>query len=177
MQFPGNEDVLLALYWKARKATLKHCTELCVQTLNSLAEFGFVNLFQKADSLQGALSRPFIVTATTVRQLLLRGRNRTDVGKKIIPELGYSLALWSPDHYMFSSLCGAYSKWITNNVLLSVSPQVMRQRQAKARLVKLFHRMVTIWQPEQGVLCNGCDLQWEGDRLAHFPSICRYTQS
>jgi hypothetical protein len=61
-----------------------------------------------------------------ITRLLAAGRNRTDIGRKVIEDLGFSLNLWNgaPNDDRAASLsflCGAYSEYVSNTANLSLS--------------------------------------------------------
>jgi hypothetical protein len=55
----------------------------------------FSRWFQLGRSRKQALEHEFRITAETVKERLLHGRNRRDVGGGVIENLGYSLSLWN----------------------------------------------------------------------------------
>lgn len=72
-----------------------------------------------------ALKKPFLDLAdpAVIRELLLKGRNRTDVGRQVIEDLGFSIGLWNgntndSDSSRISLLNGCYCRPIPNNLYL-----------------------------------------------------------
>src|SRR5258705_329524 len=118
----GAATGLIGLYWSARKAPLDQCSEHCFRALSCLREHGFSSFYRLGRTRKEALQRPFELSLGAVRQLLERGVNRTDVGREPIPELGYSLSLWSggsdDDSYSVSVHCGGHSLHVGNNFLV-----------------------------------------------------------
>lgn len=170
---------LLGLYWNARPQSLDECADLSYRTLLELRKVGFDSFYQRGRSRKDALRRPVDASFEGIRKLLARGVNRNEVNREVIPELGFSLSLWS-GHADDESLgvaihCGSYSRWVGNNVtvtLPSEGPYCLEQVRAKAEAV--FDALVSLWNPEQALLSDA-NLRWDGRRIARdVPAIKRY---
>ena len=160
---------LLGLYWRERRAGLEECAEAVHKSLLCMAGHGYETFFQAGKSRRTALERPFDVSPSSVENLLASGVNRTDVAKAPIPELGWSMSLWSGDAdseaYKVMFHCGACSKRVGNNVVINL-PKVGRHGLAEGgnRAIKLYGDLLKIWNPAQAVLCDG-SISWERGSL------------
>src|SRR5262249_13191058 len=85
-----------------------------------------------------------------LRRLLLNGRNRYDIGRKVIKDLGFSLSLWNgADEAEAASIrfhCGCYSKYVGNNVIIDLpySPPGQRWVEKAGALLAL---VAETWRP------------------------------
>jgi hypothetical protein len=161
---------LLGLYWDARQQSLDECADRCFRTLQAMRDADFDGFFQRGRSRKDALGRAFEVTPAAVRLLLGHGVNRRDDNREPIPELGWSLGLWSgrPDGEAFNLNihCGSFSKWVGNNVALTLPPDGPHSlKQGRAQAEQLFEQLVAVWQPEQAILCHTDELRWENGRI------------
>src|SRR5947209_4424038 len=137
---------LLGLYWKARRQSLDECADLCLRTVLTLREAGFDGFYGLGRSRRAAL-RPIELSLEAIQSLLARGVNRRDIGREVIPELGYSISLWSGHRddgaFDLRIHCGCYSQWVGNNVtvgLPSEGPHSLKHGRATAEFV--FDRLV-----------------------------------
>ena len=160
---------LLGLYWRDRQADLAECAESVHKSLLCMAGHGYETFFQPGKSRRTALERPFDVSPTSVANILAKGVNRNDVGKAPIPELGWSMSLWSGDAdseaYKVMFHCGAYSKRVGNNVVINL-PESGRHSlvESGSRAIGLYGDLLKIWHPAQAVLCDG-PISWERGAL------------
>jgi hypothetical protein len=111
---------------------------------------------------------------------LTQGVNRGDLDNEVIPELGYSLSLHTgganEGYVSLRIYCGCYSPWVGNNLVLMLpasGPHSLEQAQEEARL--LFENLVSVWQPDQGILCDAVVMRWEGPVIArNIPAYARH---
>jgi hypothetical protein len=89
------ETGLVAVYWGPRKQPLDVCARGVHESLQALRAAGYERYFQLGRSRRDALKRPFEPTPDAVRALLARGIHRGDIPRTPIPELGWTLGLWS----------------------------------------------------------------------------------
>jgi hypothetical protein len=88
-----------------------------------------------------------------LEKLLLSSRNRTDIGKEVIEDLGFSRILWNAKkaatHIHLS--CGGYSPWGgPNSCLLNPTTEsVVRERLLRVPvLAEVLTSMATAWDPD-----------------------------
>ena len=146
------------LMWGPRRQDLATCTTLVVQTFGTLKALGYNSFFEQRRLGTRAL-REIDISPTSIGALLTKGINRTDIGRKTIPELGFSLSAWSGgkelESYVFSVQCGCYSKHVQNTLLLTLPPHgpySFGQSEGLAR--KAFSALVKIWHPDTAHLCE-----------------------
>lgn len=173
-RFPLSKG-MLALNWPARKAEFKWCAAAVTETLGLLNTVGFTTFRQLGRSRRDAERSVFEPTSQAVTALLIKGANRTDVGRQPMPELGWRLSLWSggPDEaaFGFSVHCGCYSEWVGNNVRVGFprsGPRELAQQLDEAR--SRYRILVGLWQPEQATLCLG-SIKWT-DRVLTPAGVC-----
>jgi hypothetical protein len=88
--------------------------------------------------------------------LFHRGRNRTDVGKKVIEDLGFREYVWNAkkERTRLGFHCGAYSPWGGPNSCLLEPPHEgpVRERLLRAPvLAEVLTSMATAWDPDFAV--------------------------
>ena len=163
------ESGLLGLYWPARRDSLEECGRRAYETFRVLRILGYEHYYFVGRSRRDALKRPFDVTAQNVLATLAKGVNRADIPRRAIPELGWSMSLWSGDSddesYRISMRCGGYSEHVGNSVVLKLPPVGPFSIAASPdRAMQAYEGLLGIWKPEQAVLCEG-SIDWEGGRL------------
>src|SRR5947209_17211529 len=106
----------IGAYWGIRKETLEECTHRLAGFLMCLAECDpcFAHWFKKGASRKEALTHEINPNIATLQTLLLAGRNRTDIGHKVIEELGFRVGLWNgarndAETTSLSIHCGSYA--------------------------------------------------------------------
>jgi Immunity protein 52 len=109
------ETYFLGAYWGDRKESVEQCTGRVVACVSALGKCdpAFSRWFSGGRSRKEALEREVHITPETVKELLLRGRNRKDIGGEVIEDLGFSMSLWNGgEHCQGVGLrvqCGAYT--------------------------------------------------------------------
>ncbi|MGZ3461556.1 MAG: Imm52 family immunity protein [Archangium sp.] len=86
-------------------------------------------------------------------QLFLRGRNRTDLGKKVIEDLGFRAHVWNAkkEDTRIEIHCGEYSPWGQGNTCLLEPPHEgpVRERILSALvLAEVLTSVATAWDPD-----------------------------
>lgn len=109
------ETYFLGAYWFDRKESVEQCTE---RVIRCLAELGKCDAacsrwFRGGRSRKQALEREFNISDKAVKELLLHGQHRRDVGKEVIEDMGFSMSLWNGGEDCqsvgFRAHCGAYT--------------------------------------------------------------------
>jgi hypothetical protein len=106
---------IVGAYWGPRAEPLDQCSGRVLDLFQRIAQIDpqLSRWFLRADSRRQALEHEVKVSERSVRDLLLRGQNRRDVDRQVIPELGFSLGLWNgaPEGETASVdiHCGAYA--------------------------------------------------------------------
>jgi hypothetical protein len=88
-----------------------------------------------------------------LEEFLLKGRNRTDVGKKVIEDLGFMQIVWNAKEgaTRLHLSCGGYSPWGGPNSCLLYPPRkgAIRERLLRAPvLAEVLTSMATAWDPD-----------------------------
>jgi len=162
---------MIGLYWRERRQSLEVCAELCFRSLCCLQKNGYAIFYQLSRSRKTALRHPVEPSLEAIRSLLEKGVNRRDTDRQPIPELGFRLSLWSggPDDesYSVSVHCGCGSQFVGNNFLLDLprsGPFSLALSQDSA--FATFRELLSIWQPEKGVVCDSNELRWDNGHFA-----------
>ncbi len=149
----------LGAYWGARAETLEQCTDRCVSFLKRIGSVdpALGTWYQKGRSRRDALRKPVEPTPVRIRDLLLAGRNRRDLGDRpVVEELGFRVGMWngsaSPDSVGLSVHCGCYTavKGLGNALVLNLpSPEgeVGRRLFTGATAGALVEAVVESWEP------------------------------
>lgn len=166
----GVEHGVLALYWSARQEEFEACADKATLTFGKLPLIGFTQFRRLGRSRREAEKLVFEPSPERVAALLRRGVNRNDVDRQPIPDLGWSLRLWSGgadgESFAVSLACGSYSQWVTNSLVVKfphAGLRVLSKQVDKART--LYVALIRLWQPEQATLCVG-EINWNGPVLA-----------
>lgn len=164
-----SESGLLGLYWPARQDRLEDCGRWAYETLHLLQTLGYKHYYFLGRSRRDALKRQLEVTEKDVLATLMKGVNREEGTRTPIPELGWSMWLWSGDandeSYAISITCGVYSEVVGNSVVLKLPPSGPFSISASPdRALQAYEELLRIWNPEQAVLCEG-SIDWHEGRL------------
>jgi hypothetical protein len=124
--------------------------------------------FRKARSKSKANTPIDVTSSDGLRQDLLSGRNRQDVGsREVIPELGFGISFWNGDAGGWTAstsvTCGLYSavRTISNVALLSVDFGNSASM-PPAEMLALLKRLIEVWQPDKGYVFQ-LDMPLEDD--------------
>jgi hypothetical protein len=109
-----------------------------------------------------------------LRDLLLKGRNRRDIGRQVIEELGFSLSLWSraSDEVAAASIrihCGCYSELVGNNVLIDLPCNSARPKWVE-NASALLALVAEIWRPKWAGIMSKRAIK-ERDYDAGYPFV------
>ncbi|HEX8822881.1 MAG TPA: Imm52 family immunity protein [Archangium sp.] len=143
-------------YWGPRKETARECAQR--------AEL-FFHLLTRCDPTftqwyRGGRGAPRELPGHPVRpaveeweQLFLRGRNRTDVGKKVIEDLGFMEVVVNAkkDATSIHLHCGEYSPWGSGNTCLIYPPEegpAAERILSAPVLAEVLTSMATAWDPD-----------------------------
>jgi hypothetical protein len=157
------------MYWRARQERLEICGRRAFETLRALQTLGYMSYYLQGRRRRDARRRQLEMTEENVLAVLAKGVNRADVGRTPIPELGWSMSLWSgdsdDDSYRISITCGGYSQHVGNSVVLNLPASGPFSLSASPdRALQAYETLLEIWKPEQAVLCEG-PIEWQGGRL------------
>lgn len=150
----------IAVYWKPRQEDLSDCVSRCVRQFQGLARVSvqFSQWFGTGSTRAQALQQPIEAQSSpAIRDLLLKGVHRRDVGGAVIPELGYSLALWNgrPAGSQASArvACGlrtTAARTLISSSALTIELEAMRTGSDKSLILDCFKSLIDAWDPETG---------------------------
>ena len=147
-----NANVKVAVFWGPRRATVEECARLVVTNLGSLEEIAPGRLtWQKYDPLRTTVNTHSL---ESIQRLLERGQNRLDVGKEVIPDLGFHLELRSGTAATLAEYrvnCGLYSNvgGLRNNCILNLSRELALEL-GEGFFLNALKGMIETWSPDGG---------------------------
>jgi hypothetical protein len=147
-------------YWPSRKESVEQCAERLRKFFVALAATDPVlaTWFETGRSRKQALEKPaHIGDQSYLLGLLDRGRNRRDVGRTVIEELGFRVGLWNGGNgenaIELGVKCGLY--WTSSNPNASLSNYVTLDLPKDLGELKQAERMSTVlaavaraWEPD-----------------------------
>ncbi|WNG54367.1 hypothetical protein F0U59_05905 [Archangium gephyra] len=150
------EDYYVGAYWGPRKETALECAKRAELFFHMLARCDptFTQWYRAGRGspreLPGWPVRPEM---KELESLLLKGRNRTDVGREVIEDLGFSRIVWNAkkEATEIHLTCGGYSPWGGPNLCLLNPPRqgAVRERLLRAPvLAEVLTCMATAWDPD-----------------------------
>lgn len=150
------EDYYLGAYWGPRKETAMECARRAVLLFHMLARCDptFAQWYRGGPGAPRDLpGHPVRAEETEWEQLFLRGRNRTDMGKEIIEDLGFRQHVWNAkrEQTRVELHCGEYSPWGAGNTCLIYPPEEgpVQQRILSAPvLAEVLTSVATAWDPD-----------------------------
>jgi Immunity protein 52 len=151
-----SEGYYVGAYWGSRKETALECARRAELFFHMLARCdpSFTHWYHAGRGspreLPGWPLRPEV---EELEKFFLKGRNRTDVGKVVIEELGFSQMLWDTkkDPTYLTITCGKYTPSSGSNVCL-LHPH--KQGAVRERLLcvpvltEVLTSMATAWDPD-----------------------------
>jgi hypothetical protein len=145
----------LLAYWVARPESIDQCADRLLEFFPALtrSEVTLARWFKTGRTLKGALRHQVDVTSReALLAILEQGRNRTDVGKEIMYDLGFSVRLWNgvedEDAAGLGIKCGSYADYslLPNHVILSF-PKALGSLADRARMQSVLEASVIAWEP------------------------------
>jgi hypothetical protein len=150
------EDYYVGSYWGPRQETALECARRAELFFHMLARCDptFAQWYRGGGGAPRELpGHPVRPEAKEWEQLFLRGRNRTDVGKKVIEDLGFREIVWNAKKELtrLHLHCGEYSPWGWGNSCWLDPPKEgpVRERLLRAPvLAEVLTCMATAWDPD-----------------------------
>lgn len=148
------QKFMLGAYWDARADNLEKCTEDAVRFFAGLAEIDplLARWYELGRSRKDALERKVdVLDAQKLQELLLAGRNRRDIGREVINELGFNLWFWNGANKEEAEAsvtihCGAYSERTGNNVIVNL-PYQSESSEWVGKASSLLALTAEVWKP------------------------------
>ena len=153
------ETYYVGAYWGARQETVAECARRAELFFHALkrCDPSWTQWFRAAHRPTRELPGHPVRTddAQALGELLERGRNRTDFGKKVIEELGFNFRLWNQwsENTTLSVTCGSHS-WGGHNLCLAELPSQGSHAErllSAPVLAQALHAMAVAWTPEWGI--------------------------
>ncbi|PTL82088.1 Imm52 family immunity protein [Vitiosangium sp. GDMCC 1.1324] len=150
------EDYYVGAYWGPRRETALECARRAELFFHMLARCD-PTLAQWYRGGRGAPrdlpGHPVRPVAEEWEQLFLLGRNRTDLSKKVIEDLGFRVLVWNgkKECTFLKCSCGGYSPWGGPNSCLLDPPHEgpVRERLLRAPVLnEVLTSMATAWDPD-----------------------------
>lgn len=147
----------LCAYWNARKETIDACAERLARFLSALSacDVVFTTWFEKSTSRRKAKQAKIDFTnRACLLDLLEKGRNRKDIGREVIEELGYHVGMWngakSKKMVGLDVTCGLYSTapGIGGNCVIMDLPEELGDLQQADRMAGVLTTAATSWEPD-----------------------------
>jgi len=146
------QKFMLGAYWNARRDGLEECAENARRFFAGLTEIDplLAQWYERGRSRKDALERKAdTLNVQRLEDLLLKGRNRRDIGREVIEELGFKISLWNGavDEEAEASLrihCGSYNERIGNSIVIDLPYQSSGWIEKATSLLAL---VVEIWKP------------------------------
>ncbi len=151
-----DESHYVGAYWGPRKETALECARRAELFFHMLARCNpsFAQWYGAGRGFPRQFPGwPVQPEAKYLEEFLLKGRNRTDVGKKVIEDLGFMQIVWNAKEgaTRLHLSCGGYSPWGGPNSCLLYPPRkgAIRERLLRAPvLAEVLTSMATAWDPD-----------------------------
>jgi len=150
------EDYYVGAYWGPRKETARECARRAELFFHMLARCDptFAQWYRGGRGApRGLPGHPVRPEVEEWEQLFLRGRNRNDVDKGVIEDLGFREIVVNArkDSTSLHLHCGAYSPWGGGNTCLIFPPlegPVAERILSAPVLAEVLTSMTTAWDPD-----------------------------
>jgi hypothetical protein len=165
----------LGAYWSARRESIDECADRLLRFFAALTpcDPSLAQWFKLGRSRRQALQHSVdVADRKSLRELLERGRHWTDFDKRLIDDLGFSLALWNgadtSTSAQLTSLCGSYCDTAVNNVVLLL-PHVLGRLSNAGRMRAVLAAAATAWEPDwAGIMSDDATATRRRDKRAPF---------
>ncbi len=146
--------LFIGAYWKSRRASVGSCADRLEKWLRTIDEIAGQTVLwryavRRKPRLEELICGP--EREKCLRELLLLRRNRTDVGNRVIPSLGFSVSFLSGgDSHSTSELhihCGAYSRYIGNCLTWDRPEEVIGAADVQPYL-EVLTELAELWEPD-----------------------------
>ena len=158
------ENYYMGAYWGIRKESVEKCAQHTAGFLACLAECDpcFASWFKKGKSREEALTFEVNPDLVELQTLLLAGRNRTDIGQRIMEDLGFHLELWngaSSDAETISLRvqCSSYTPrpGVNSCVIKLPYGETVRERLLRVPVLKkMMECVVSAWDPDWSAIMS-----------------------
>lgn len=157
--------MLVGSYWKHRPETPEQAAGRVLAFLERVQHVSPAhrNWFRTGWSRSKALKNPVSLELQAIGSSF--ERYFTDVGRRVIPELGFRLDLWNGLNSSFGATIGAYGERAGNRAVLDVGDED-GSGSDDAQWRALLEAAVAAFEPEDGiVVINSTGDRWPGAKL------------
>jgi hypothetical protein len=146
----------LGAYWEARKETIHSCANRLARFLAALSACDevFATWYKLGPSrLQAKQVEIDFKNTDCLLDLLEAGRNRKDIGKEVIEELGFRVGMWNGEEPTKATgikiSCGSYITTVKlcNSVVLDL-PEDLGNLGQSDRMAHVLVAVATSWEPD-----------------------------
>jgi hypothetical protein len=147
----------LCAYWQPRKESIHACGDRLGRFLTALSACDpvFAAWYERgASRRKGKQAEIDFKNEAHLLDLLDRGRNRRDVGKEVMEDLGFRVGLWnggkSAKMAGLSVTCGLYATvaGLGGNCLILDLPEDLGDLQQSERMASVLTLAATSWEPD-----------------------------
>lgn len=164
-----DKKYFIGIYWGVRKEDIETCAYKVDATFKLLKNIdsSFAEWYKTSRPKKNEILQTLDLSIEGIKQLLIKGQHYSDVGRRLIEDLGFLFSVKSVKEYRqahnLSFSCGAYVEPISNNVNINLSSVIDKQHLTdQVILQKIYKGLVDIWQPDWGVIrCDDTDLLLE----------------
>ena len=150
------EHPFVGAYWASRKETREECAKRIFQFLSSIHEIQIFSDWYFLSNSRRKANKPLELSLEGISKKLKV--QRTDVGREIMEDLGFSLSVWNGNDEQsasFSSTIGGYSQFVGNNAVLRLPIQVAPSTsEEKSFLEGLMKKTVKVFDPDEAVVTS-----------------------
>jgi Immunity protein 52 len=150
------EQFYLNAHWPARREDIQACADRLIRCLEGLQECSSVLTvrFGAGGAIDDVTAQPFNLNDTeSVMRILERGRHRTDIGDRILEDLGCFFTFWNGregrDSFTLMGNCGLFTTvaGLVNTISLQFPAELGELRDAK-HMAKVLAAVVQAWEPD-----------------------------
>jgi hypothetical protein len=141
-------------YWTGRRETIDSCVDRChrwFQDVDSNTKESSIAWLENATTRGAKDQKATTADKTYLRELLLRGRSWTDIGRKLMKQLGFNAWLYARsqqgDISELHIACGGYGPFVSNVLTWYSVESVIRPIEV-ARYRSLLVAMADAWDPD-----------------------------
>jgi hypothetical protein len=152
----ASDSFFLRFLWGPRAESVDQCADRLNTFLSKLNEIDSAfAVWRNVDYGRKEYRVP--IRTTLLAKWLTKGVNLTDIGKKVIPELGYSVSLLCGEENAILPLwmsCGVYSPWNYNNCSFQFPPEgvIVSRILHVSALMRIAKSLINCWDPDHGVI-------------------------
>jgi hypothetical protein len=143
--------MIVGAYWSQRKESMESASARVAAFLAALSSHGaeFLTWYRKGKSRAAALRSPLNLDAASIASELKPSLR--DMDRQPMPELGFEFAAWNGSRASFSAHVGAWSPYVRNAAVLSLSDS---ERFGEDSCRAVLEQMVRVFDPDHAVVTS-----------------------